>query len=447
MLSVIPRQGFSGDCARVVARLRIISSESIHLTYLPNPDALVIGGGPAGSTIALLLARAGWRVALVERKRFPRQKVCGEYLSGTNWPLLGALGLTESFGDLAGPDVTEVGLFVGRSTFRASLPRPKGSGDQAGRGCGPSDWGRALGREHLDTLLLNAAAAAGVEVLQPAECQELCPGPTHFICRVRSVGDGSIRELHAPVVIAAHGSWESGSLPAQQQRASAEAGDLFGFKAHFRGSGLAAGLMPLLSFPGGYGGMVHCDAGRTSLSCCIRRDVLDRLDRQGGQTAGEAVLEFICRSTSAVRDALESAALDGSWLAAGPIQPGIRSCYRGGIFYIGNAAGEAHPAVAEGISMAMQSAWLLASELTAAPTARSDQHSRDRVGAAYTRAWRRSFAGRIRASEAVAQWAMRPRWVEATAPLLRSWPQLLTLGARLAGKSKQIVTARGPIAS
>ncbi len=93
--------------------------------------------------------------------------------------------------------------------------------------------------------------------------------------------------------------------------------------------------------------------------------------------------------------------------------------------------------------MAMQSAWLLAGALIAARDVRSDERVRDRVGASYTRAWRRSFAGRIYASEAVARWTMRPRLVEATAPLLRSWPQLLTLGARLAGKSKQVVTARG----
>src|SRR5437016_2497832 len=56
-------------------------------------DAVVIGGGPAGATAALLLAEAGWAVALIEQKQFPRRKVCGEYLSATNWPLLTRLGI------------------------------------------------------------------------------------------------------------------------------------------------------------------------------------------------------------------------------------------------------------------------------------------------------------------------------------------------------------------
>src|SRR5438093_25151 len=75
-------------------------------------DALVIGGGPAGATTALLLARAGWSVALVERSPFPRRKVCGEFLSATNLPLLRHLGVGDAFRDLAGPEVRRVVLFA-----------------------------------------------------------------------------------------------------------------------------------------------------------------------------------------------------------------------------------------------------------------------------------------------------------------------------------------------
>ena len=67
-------------------------------------DALIIGGGPAGGTAALLLARAGWSVAVLEKSTFPRQKVCGEFLSATNLPLLRHLGIAEPFLALAGPE-------------------------------------------------------------------------------------------------------------------------------------------------------------------------------------------------------------------------------------------------------------------------------------------------------------------------------------------------------
>ena len=56
-------------------------------------DAIIVGGGPAGATSAVLLAEAGWRVAVVEKAPFPRRKVCGEFISETTWPLLQQLGV------------------------------------------------------------------------------------------------------------------------------------------------------------------------------------------------------------------------------------------------------------------------------------------------------------------------------------------------------------------
>ena len=56
-------------------------------------DAAIVGAGPAGSASAILLAHAGWSVALIERQAFPRRKVCGECIAASNLPLLHALGV------------------------------------------------------------------------------------------------------------------------------------------------------------------------------------------------------------------------------------------------------------------------------------------------------------------------------------------------------------------
>lgn len=129
------------------------------------------------------------------------------------------------------------------------------------------------------------------------------------------------------------------------------------------------------------------------------------------------------RHCAGARDALANATIEEqSWRSAGPIRPGIRGTQRDGVFLAGNAAGEAHPVVAEGISMAMQSSWLLAQHLIAA----TPEH--------YGTDWTKAFAWRIHTAAVIAHWAMRPAAVALTLPLLRAFPLVLTASARQTGK-------------
>jgi flavin-dependent dehydrogenase len=139
-----------------------------------------------------------------------------------------------------------------------------------------------------------------------------------------------------------------------------------------------------------------------------------------------------------MRQALESAKADGPWLSAGPIRPGIRSLYKDGIFAVGNTAGEAHPVVAEGISMAMQGAWLL-SEFLIAGRMQVQRGSASLIGRAYTRAWRRHFRPRLRSAAVFAHLAMRPYATKALLPLFKRVPDLLTVCTRLSGKTTNVI--------
>ncbi|MCH8156668.1 MAG: FAD-dependent oxidoreductase, partial [Nitrospinae bacterium] len=59
-------------------------------------DIIIIGGGPAGTSAALFLAKQGYRIALLEQARFPRDKVCGEFISPAADAILSELGVLES---------------------------------------------------------------------------------------------------------------------------------------------------------------------------------------------------------------------------------------------------------------------------------------------------------------------------------------------------------------
>ncbi len=390
-----------------------------------DADALVVGAGPAGSAIAILLATAGWSVTIAEQHAFPRRKVCGECIAAGNLVLLDQLGVGEAFRDVAGPELRKTAWMNATSTTIADLPACE---------VGPYAYGRALGRERLDALLLARARELGVSVLQPAKVRGIQGSIGGFRAEIDCGRSLSPRTVRATIVIDAQGSWEAGT---DSIRVPPKPADLFAFKATYVGASLERGVLPVLSLDGGYGGIVTADHGRTTLACCIRRDTMQRLRRHSPhRSAGAAVETYLWRSCRGIRDALCNARLEGPWLAVGPVRPGMRPKGERGRFRVGNAAGEAHPLIGEGISMALQSAWLLADQLTRQPAAMIDAHRADALQGSYVEAWQRAFSARLRFANAFAHVAMRPFAAAPVGALLRRWPSLLTHAARVSGKAR-----------
>src|SRR5450631_2260986 len=118
---------------------------------MPSHDAIIVGAAPAGSLAALVLARAGHRVALLDRAAFPRAKVCGNCINPAAWEIWQRLGLTESYAalphqELAGFDIHCEGRLLYQHRF---LPPQRGP--------------RAISRDVLDDWLRREAQAAGAE--------------------------------------------------------------------------------------------------------------------------------------------------------------------------------------------------------------------------------------------------------------------------------------------
>jgi 2-polyprenyl-6-methoxyphenol hydroxylase-like FAD-dependent oxidoreductase len=400
-------------------------------------DALVIGAGPAGSATAILLALAGWEVVLVEQDTYPRRKVCGECLSPACLVLLDELGVGAGVRAHAGPELRHIGWMSKASTVFADFPV-----------CaqGPYRYGRALRREHLDGLLVNRALALGVSVLQPARVRAVHGAPGAFRCDIDEARTAQCTTVHAALVVDAHGSWQRGPLfsPAEQLRPRTihRGSDLFAFKAVFQRTTLRPGTLPVMALPGGYGGMVIADQDEATLACCLRRETLAACRANSPHMpAGEAVEAYLRSSCLGVREALQGAQRAGPWLTVGPLRPGTDRPGADTLLRVGNAVGESHPLIGEGIAMALQSAVLLTLELRRRAPATINAREVFDVQRHYAVKRHHEFSRRLRVAALYAHVAMRPRLAGPVRAILGRWPALLSEAAWLANKARLSSTA------
>ena len=156
-------------------------------------DAVVVGAGPAGSATALLLARAGARVLIIDRARFPRDKPCSEYLSPESTRVLDRLGPPV----LAAVAAAAPGRLTGMKVVA-----PSGA-EVVGRFAG---FSYALPRTHFDTILRDSAVAAGAEVREGVKVEELVydAGSVAGVL-ARDTGHGTRDTYRGRVVVGADG--------------------------------------------------------------------------------------------------------------------------------------------------------------------------------------------------------------------------------------------------
>lgn len=369
-------------------------------------DLAIIGGGPAGTAAALEARRHGLRVAVWERERFPRDKVCGEFLSAESLPVLEA----EIPATLARGAVIRRCEFISPSGRSRGfmLPRP----------------GRGLSRRLLDDALWQAAAAAGAETRQGesvSRLRKLEAVRGHDAKWELQSGDGITRRASALII--ACGRWwmlEGFPSPARQEKKD-RVGSWLGVKAHFQGVA-SRDAVEMYYFPGGYCGLAPIEDGLYNACCLVNR----RLVRDASVNN---LSDFAAWLKSGARQLALDARLRGAdqcgeTLATAPVRLGRRRPDCIGALLVGDAAGFLDPFTGDGISMALHSGRLAAEVWAAARS--SEGGAFERVA----RAYRRRLGGAVGRSYLVAgllrALVRAPEGVQAAAASALPW-----LGARL----------------
>ena len=286
-------------------------------------DLIVIGGGPAGTSAAITCARGGADVLLLERGRFPRHKVCGEFVSAESVELLRDL--------LASQHATLLSASIRISQSRIFLD---------GRTLHPpvDPVAASIARFDLDAALWDSAQNCGVDCRQQIPVQSVS-GAAPFLVKT-SVGDFETRAL-----INASGRW-SNLTPAFPEADSKS--KWIGLKGHLA-EGLPPASVDLYFFDGGYCGVHPVDlgdgaerSGRVNACAMVRADV--------ATTLPEVFVRYPqLRQRSRVWKALSDPVTTSPLIFHEPRPESD------GILMVGDAAAFVDPFVGDGISLALRS--------------------------------------------------------------------------------------------
>jgi menaquinone-9 beta-reductase len=337
-------------------------------------DIAIIGGGPSGSTAAIYLAGFGFDVCLIEKKIFPRDILCGEFLSREVANNLKELNLFSGFLNLKPNLINSFALFDDKKGISTQL----------------DFQAYALKRSAFDNLLLLNAKANGVTVYQPCEVFEIIKENNSYKLSLKS-SIHSFQTINSRYVVAAYG--KRNYLDTKLNRKFvAYKSNLDGIKYHVSKKLLRNvnnDQIQIFTADGIYCG-VNSVSNEEATFCFLEdRAGISRTPVQSLEKLANINTSFKSLFNSEVEKVFSSNRVYGS----GDIFFGKRNKVENGIFMIGDTAQVIAPLAGDGISMAMDSAKLLASlfnDKKQKNISDSDLHEM------YNREWQKSFGRRLK---------------------------------------------------
>ena len=348
-------------------------------------DVIIAGAGPAGASAAIHLARNDVRVLLVEQKKFPRAKLCGEFISPECRRHFEALGVADAMTNSAPASITKTVFYSSRG-HNVTIPSSWFGGPAA----------LGLSRAVMDDVLLRRAQQCGVEVIEGATITE--PILDKDIVRgVKLKLNGDEQQHTAALTIDATG--RARILTRKLHSEPKSKAKLIAFKVHLRNTRVAAGACEIYFYRDGYGGLSSVEGDISNLCFIISAEQVKRLHSDPNRVMREMVMK-----NRRARYTLEHAETESEWLSAswerfGRQQPSPAK----GLLAIGDSAAFIDPFTGSGMLMAFESGELVADTI--------NRHRNDlnAVAVDYTAEYLRKFDSRLRISGWLRRAAFKPR--------------------------------------
>ncbi len=350
-------------------------------------DVIIIGGGPAGSMAGICLSRAGLNTALIERKNFPRETLCGEFLSKEVTETLINLNLIEKFLALNPNRINAFHLATEDKIIKSNL----------------SFEGYSLKRSILDNFLLNEAASSGAVIFQPAEVKEVTRDREYFSVQISSGGD----ELYLSSFFVLGAFGRSNILDKKLNRKfSRTRSPYHGIKFH-----LSKKLLSNIEDSCIYiftGNNIYCGINTVSSEEATICFLDKRVQRNGSSLINFESLFEHNKNLSRLFNHRIPDLKKSEIFGAGNIYFGDKEPVKDGIFMVGDAARVIAPLAGDGIGMALQSSKIISDIIIDARHKKKELAEIEKI---YKSRWKKYFGRRTRVALLIQNIILRRRFL------------------------------------
>ena len=361
-------------------------------------DIAITGGGLAGLSAAIMLARKGYSVALFEKSAYPIHRVCGEYISMESWDFLKSLGLPLDQMELPRIKKLRLTLPDGKETFTPLAP-----------------GGFGMSRYTLDYELANIAHESGVDIWEKTTVTDITfKHDAHIIQTTQGT-------FSAKVAIGAFGKRSGLDKKFKRKfalKSLSPEKNFIAVKYHMQGD-LPRDLIELHIFRNGYCGILKVN-GTNRYCLCYLTTAKNLQEHNGDIRAMERTLLAENKTLKRYFDCFAS--YYTSPLVISQISFDKKEAVTDHVLTLGDAAGFLPPLCGNGMSMAFNSAYMVIPMVEAFLDGKI---SRRQMEDDYKRCRKKKFSLRVRAGNLIQQLLFKPAFSSALVSLFNCFPFLL----------------------